>query len=107
MGSLDPLTNCTVTPSRERENGTVLALAVCDARPDPKIENNEPPARGLAWKLAPFAMPFGAIVGWADASAATNRKERVQVRIEKQSLANYKPPAARRGCNSRKRIVNT
>jgi hypothetical protein len=76
-----------VTPPSDRENGTVLALAVCDASPDPKIENNEPPASGIAAKLAPFAMPFGAMIGvvlWADATAAANiRKETAHGRIER------------------------
>jgi len=82
---VDPFTKCTVTPPRERENGTVLALAVCDASPDPKIENKEPPVSGMAWKLAPFVMPPGAITGLcADASAAANtRKEKVLIRIDK------------------------
>ena len=65
----------------------MLALAVCDASHDPKIENNEPPVSGIAAKLAPFAMPFGAIIGvvlWADATAAANiRNEKAHGRIER------------------------
>ena len=81
---VDPLTNWTVTPPRERENGTLLALAVWDARFDPKIENKEPPVNGIDWKLAPLVMPPGAIVGCADARAAANTsKEIVHFRIEK------------------------
>ena len=83
---VDPLTKWTLTPPSEREKGTVLALAVCDANPDPKIENKEPPVSGMAWKLAPLVMPPDAITGvvWADASAAAKTtSEKVQVRMNK------------------------
>jgi hypothetical protein len=68
-----------------REKGTVLALAVCDASPDPKIENKEPGVSGIAWKLAPLAMPPGAITGvvCADAKAAKTISDKVQVRMNK------------------------
>ena len=47
---------------------TVLALAIWDASPDPKIENNEAPASGIDWKLAPFMMPPG-VIEWGTTKA--------------------------------------
>ena len=88
MTVVDPFVNVTVTLPSDVEKGTVLALAVCDASDEPKIENNDPGASGGPWKLAEFTTPPDMIVGGvfcAEAKAANDRRENAQVRIKNSS----------------------